>query len=111
MGETPLGPVWAPCRAVRAETGPDRAGFGYGTLPRHPGCGEKACCGCRRHSCPDGQVALTVVAYQPPGRPGPAPAAPAAWYARVVGPLPRLFQRCYARRCGRSLRAVFASRP
>ncbi|MFC7307457.1 DUF1990 family protein [Streptomyces monticola] len=92
-----LGPVRAPCRVVWAELGPDTAGFAYGTLPGHPERGEEAFLVTLAES---GQVALTITAFS----------RPAAWYTGLVPPLTRALQRAYARRCGRSLRAVLASR-
>jgi len=43
--DVPLAPavhVIATCRVVWAVDGPDRVGFGYGTLPVHPASGEEA---------------------------------------------------------------------
>ncbi|CAM5448485.1 hypothetical protein SANTM175S_08391 [Streptomyces antimycoticus] len=43
---------------------------------------------------PDGSVVLTVTAFSRPD----------SWLCRAGGPLVPLFQRAYARRCGRVLR-------
>ncbi|GHH40792.1 uncharacterized protein (UPF0548 family) [Streptomyces candidus] len=69
-----------------------RAGFGYGTLPGHPECGEEVFLVETDQA--DGSVWLTVRAFS----------RPVAWYARAAGPLVPLFQAAYARRCGRVLR-------
>jgi uncharacterized protein (UPF0548 family) len=83
----------APCEVVWAEDGPDRAGFGYGTLAGHPECGEE---GFLVELDGDGAVWFTVTAFSRPAR----------WYTRAAGPLVPLFQRLYARRCGRVLRRL-----
>jgi uncharacterized protein (UPF0548 family) len=83
----------APCRVVWALREPDRAGFAYGTLPGHPECGEEAFLVERL---PDGSVWLTVTAFS----------RAASWYTRAAGPLTRVGQHAYARRCGRVLRRL-----
>ena len=96
LGVGPLG-LTAPCEVVWAVDGPDRAGFGYGTLAGHPECGEE---GFLVELHPDGAVWLAVTAFSRPSR----------WYTRAAGPLVPVFQRLYARRCGRVLRRL-ANRP
>jgi uncharacterized protein (UPF0548 family) len=97
-----LGPlrVEAPCRVVWAVRGERRTGFAYGTLPGHPERGEEAFV--VEWDGPGGGdgVRLTVVAFS----------RPVSRYARLAGPLVPLFQRAYARRCGRVLRRVAARR-
>lgn len=88
--------VHGPCRVVWAQDGDDRAGFGYGTLPGHPERGEEAFVVDRAA---DGSVWLTVTAFS----------RPAVWWTRAAGPLIPVFQRAYARRCGRVLRRLARS--
>ncbi|MEU8827100.1 DUF1990 domain-containing protein [Streptomyces sp. NPDC048636] len=85
----------APCEVVWTVADGTRTGFGYGTLPGHPECGEESFV-VRRES--DDSVVLTVTAFS----------RPATWYTRMAGPLVPLFQRAYARRCGRVLRRLAA---
>ncbi|WP_250304945.1 DUF1990 domain-containing protein [Streptomyces sp. NBC_01387] len=85
----------APCRVVWTAQEPRRVGFAYGTLPGHPECGEEAFVVERRD---DGVVWLTVSAFSRPD----------AWWARAAGSLVPVFQRAYARRCGRVLRRLAA---
>jgi uncharacterized protein (UPF0548 family) len=94
--ELGIGPVRlvAPCRVVWTVDDDGRAGFGYGTLPGHPECGEEAFV-VRRD--PDG-VWFTVTAFSRPAR----------WYTRAAGPIVPLFQRAYAHRLGRALRRLRA---
>jgi uncharacterized protein (UPF0548 family) len=84
-------PITAPCRVVWTVDEPDRVGFGYGTLPGHPVCGEEA----------------FVVTRDDPGTSDSADAVwatilafsrPATWYARLGGPAGRLVQRWITRR-------------
>lgn len=93
LGVGPL-TLTAPCAVVWAEDGPDRAGFGYGTLPGHPECGEEAFLVELDRA--DGAVWFTVTAFS----------RPAVRYVRALGPLVPVFQRLYARRCGRVLRRL-----
>lgn len=86
----------APCLVVWAETGDRRAGFGYGTLPGHPECGEEAFI-VERDDIDD--VWLTVIAFSRPG----------SRSTRLAGPLGPVFQRMYARRCGAVLRRLVSS--
>jgi uncharacterized protein (UPF0548 family) len=92
LGVGPLR-VHAPCRLVWTEDGPRRTGWAYGTLPGHPVRGEEAFLVVRHE---DGTVRLEVRAFS----------RPEAWYTVAAGPLLPLFQRSYARRCGRVLRRL-----
>lgn len=83
----------APCRVVWTEYGPQRAGFAYGTLPRHPECGEESFV---VDLADDGTVSFTVMAFS----------RPACWYSRLAGPLVPVAQLWYARRLGRTLRRI-----
>ncbi|MEU7134095.1 DUF1990 domain-containing protein [Streptomyces sp. NPDC046261] len=84
--------VSGPCEVVWAVREERRAGFGYGTLPGHPECGEEAFVVTLEEA--TGDVRLTVLAFSRPTR----------WFTRAVGPLVPLVQRAYARECGRALR-------
>jgi uncharacterized protein (UPF0548 family) len=95
LGIGPLRLV-APCQVVWAESGERRAGFGYGTLPGHPECGEEAFIVERDDN---DEVWLTVIAFSRPAR----------WPVRLAGPLGPIFQRLYARRCGTVLRRLVGS--
>lgn len=83
----------APCRVVWAEYGPDRIGFAYGTLARHPERGEESFVA---ELSDDGTVSFTVMAFSRPAR----------WYTRLAGPLVPVAQRWYARRLGNTLRRI-----
>lgn len=83
----------APCLVVWAEYGPERIGFGYGTLARHPERGEESFVA---ELADDGTVFFTVMAFSRPAR----------WYTRLAGPLVPVVQRWYARRLGRTLRRI-----
>lgn len=83
----------APCRVVWAEYGRERIGFAYGTLARHPECGEECFV---VEITQDGTVLFTVMAFSRPVR----------WYTRLAGPLVPVVQRWYARRLGRTLRRI-----
>lgn len=85
--------VYAPCAVVWAAAEERRAGWGYGTLPGHPVRGEEAFLVGQDD---DGGVWLDVLAFS----------RPAAWWARAAGPLLPVFQRWYARWCGRVLRRL-----
>ncbi|MEE4543926.1 DUF1990 domain-containing protein [Streptomyces sp. V4-01] len=91
-----LGPVRAPCEVVWAVRESNRAGFGYGTLPGHPECGEEAFILERR---PDGSVDFTVLAVS----------RPSAWYLKAAGPCGRAAQRVVAGRYGATLRRLARS--
>lgn len=83
----------APCRVVWAVAGKRRSGWAYGTLPGHPVRGEEAFVVTRDE---EDTVWLDVLAFsRPVGRP-----------AVAAGPLLPVFQRWYARRCGRVLRRL-----
>jgi uncharacterized protein (UPF0548 family) len=92
LGGVPLG-VTAPCRVVWTAEEPTRLGFGYGSLPGHPECGEEAFL---VELAPDGQVWFTVTAFSRPAR----------WFTRAAGPLIPPFQHLYARRCAHVLRRL-----
>lgn len=83
----------APCRVVWTVEEPSRTGWGYGTLPGHPVRGEEAFVVVREE---DGRVRLDVLAFS----------RPAVWFTVAPGPLLPVFQRWYARRCGRVLRRL-----
>lgn len=88
-----LGPLRAPCEVVWAVEEPDRAGFGYGTLPGHPERGEESFV-VERDT--EGRVWFSVTAFS----------RPAAWYAKLGGPVVPVFQNLYARRLGATLRRI-----
>jgi uncharacterized protein (UPF0548 family) len=71
-----------PCRIVWAVEGPDRTGFGYGTLPGHVESGEEGFLIERRGD----DVYAVVRAY----------ARPASWLTRLGGPLTWQAQRVAA---------------
>jgi uncharacterized protein (UPF0548 family) len=83
----------APCRVVWTLEEEGRSGWAYGTLPGHPVRGEEAFTVCQDE---DGTVRLEVLAFS----------RPATWPTRAAGPLLPVFQRWYARRCGRVLRRL-----
>lgn len=95
LGVGPLQLV-APCEVIWAVDEPDRAGFGYGTLPGHPERGEESFLVSRDAK---GRVWFTVTAFSRPDR----------WYARAAGPVGVLFQQLYARRCAATLRDLCAA--
>jgi uncharacterized protein (UPF0548 family) len=97
LGVGPLG-LAAPCEVVWAVDGPDRAGFGYGTLAGHPESGEEGFL-VELHG--DGEVWLAVAAFSRPAR----------WYTRAAGPLVPAFQKLYVRRCGQVLRRLAQQPP
>jgi uncharacterized protein (UPF0548 family) len=92
LGPGPLR-VRAPCRVVSVVRESGRTGFAYGTLPGHPERGEEAFLVELRG---DGSVWLTVSAFS---------VAEHRW-VRLLGPLARLGQRVYAKRCGTVLRQL-----
>ncbi|MGW1027509.1 DUF1990 family protein [Streptomyces sp. NPDC002577] len=92
-----LGWIEAPCRVVWTVEEENLAGFAYGTLAGHPECGEEAFLVERTA---DGAVWLTVTAFS----------RPVKWWVRAGGPLVRVLQRAYARRCGAVLRHICRSR-
>jgi uncharacterized protein (UPF0548 family) len=77
-----LGPVPIPCRVVWAVEGPQRTGFGYGTLAGHPEAGEEGFLVERRGD----DVVGVIRAYS----------RPATRLARLGGPLTRVLQRLTA---------------
>jgi uncharacterized protein (UPF0548 family) len=79
LGAGPLR-ITAPCRVVYAIDEPDRRGFGYGTLPGHPECGEEAFI-IERHA--DDTVSFTITAFS----------RPASRLAKLAGPAGRAIQR------------------
>lgn len=83
----------APCRVVWTVEEERRAGWAYGTLPGHPVQGEEAFVVVQDE---DGTVRLEVLAFS----------LPSTWYTAAAGPLLPVFQRWYARRCGRFLRRL-----
>ncbi|WP_314173657.1 DUF1990 family protein [Streptomyces winkii] len=83
----------APCRVVWTLDRPRRTGWAYGTLPGHPVRGEEAFVVVQDE---DGSVRLEVLAFS----------RPAAWFTVAAGPVLPVFQRWYARRCGRVLRRL-----
>jgi uncharacterized protein (UPF0548 family) len=88
-----LGPFTVPNEVVYAYDEPDRAGFGYGTLPGHQERGEEAFLVDRDA---DGRVWFRVVAFSRPAR----------WPTIVAGPIAVLAQHGFARLCGRALRRI-----
>jgi uncharacterized protein (UPF0548 family) len=91
-----IGPFTVPCEVVYTVEEPNRAGFGYGTLPGHQESGEEAFLVER-----DAQdrVWFRMIAFSRPAR----------WPALLGGPLTLIFQRLYARNCGRALKRLCAS--
>jgi uncharacterized protein (UPF0548 family) len=86
-----LGPLTVPCEVVWILQDPDRAGFGYGTLPGHQARGEESFTVERD---PDGRVWFETTSFSVPDR----------LPMRLLGPLARVAQQAYARLCGRALR-------
>jgi uncharacterized protein (UPF0548 family) len=85
-----LGPFTVPCEIVYVLDEPNRAGFGYGTLPGHMESGEEAFV-VERDS--DDRVWFRVTAFSRPAR----------WPTMLAGPLTILIQRGYAALLGRTL--------
>ncbi|HWM36233.1 MAG TPA: DUF1990 domain-containing protein [Streptomyces sp.] len=88
----------APCRVVWTVAEGRRAGWAYGTLPGHPVRGEEAFVVSQEE---DGTVWLDVLAFS----------RPVTWPTVAAGPLLPVFQRWYARRCGRVLRRLVREAP
>ncbi|WP_456823352.1 YndJ family transporter [Cellulomonas sp. P5_E12] len=93
-----IGPVAlsVPCEVVWIERGPDRVGFGYGTLPGHPFRGEEAFTVDRDEA---GDLWFVATAFSVPDR----------WWVRLAGPLTVVAQRLYLRvlaRGGRRLAGI-----
>jgi uncharacterized protein (UPF0548 family) len=91
----PWGPfaVTGACRIVTIVAEPRRSGFAYGTLPRHPECGEESFL---VEWDVQGQVVMTVHAWS----------RPAAWFTRLAGPYGRGIQKRVAKRLLRAARRV-----
>lgn len=83
----------APCQVVWTVAEEGRVGYGYGTLTGHPFAGEESFVVSRAG---DGRVWLTVTSFSRPVR----------WYLRAAGPVTRLLQQVFARRCARALRRL-----
>ncbi|MFC8224887.1 DUF1990 family protein [Streptomyces sp. NPDC057287] len=88
--------ITAPCEIVWTAYERDRTGFAYGTRPGHPERGEESFV---VELAEDGTVWFTVTAFS----------RPAAWYARLAGPLAPMAQRWYARRLATVLRRTAAA--
>ncbi|MFE4689630.1 DUF1990 family protein [Streptomyces sp. NPDC056749] len=88
--------IGAPCEIVWTAYESDRTGFAYGTLARHPECGEESFV---VELADDETVWFTVTAFS----------RPACWYARLAGPLVPLAQHWYARRLGKVLRRIVST--
>ncbi len=86
-----LGFLRAPCRVVYVLDEPDLRGFGYGTLPGHPECGEERFA--VRHDPVTDAVFAEVCAFS----------RPATWWGSAGRPVVSLAQRVIAQRY---LRAV-----
>ena len=76
----------APCRVVYVLDEPHLRGFGYGTLPGHPECGEERFV--VRHDPATGAVFSEVVSFS----------RPATWWGRAGKPVLRVAQRLIGRR-------------
>jgi uncharacterized protein (UPF0548 family) len=87
------GPLLEPCQVVWALDGPDRAGFGYGTLPGHQASGEEAFEVVRDA---DGRVWFCVTSFSRPAR----------TLMRLGGPFAVLAQHLYARLLGWTLKRL-----
>jgi uncharacterized protein (UPF0548 family) len=87
------GPLRVPCEIVWTIEEPDRAGWGYGTLPGHQASGEEAFEVVRKGN---NRVWFTVTAYSRPAR----------LPMRAAGPAAVLLQQAYARLCGRALKRL-----
>jgi uncharacterized protein (UPF0548 family) len=90
-----LGPLSVPCEVVYTVQEPNQTGFGYGTLPGHLERGEESFL-VERDA--DGRVWFRVTAFSLPAR----------WPAVLAGPVAEIFQRLYARICGRALKRLSA---
>jgi uncharacterized protein (UPF0548 family) len=75
----------ARCRVVWAVEEPDRAGFGYGTLPGHPASGEESFLAVLAA---DGRVYLELFAYSRPSN----------WFYRAGAPVTVAVQKFVTRR-------------
>ncbi|MCZ3389115.1 MAG: DUF1990 domain-containing protein [Actinomycetia bacterium] len=77
--------ITAECRVVAVVDEPRQSGFAYGTLARHPECGEEAFLVNWRE---DDAVVGSVAAFSQPAR----------WYTKAGGPVTRAMQAVAARR-------------
>lgn len=93
-----LGPLRAPCEVVWTSATDRLTGFGYGTLPGHPECGEEAFL--VEHDAAD-RVWFRVVAYS----------RPATLLTRLGGPATVIMQHLYARVLGSTLRRLGTVKP
>ena len=93
-----LGPFTVPCQVVYAYDEPNRAGFGYGTLPGHQERGEEAFVVERDDR---DRVWFTVTAFSKPAR----------WTSIVAGPAAVLAQHAFARLLGRTLARICTVKP
>lgn len=84
LGVGPLA-LRIPCRVIYVIDEPERSGFAYGTLPRHPESGEELFL-LQRHE--DGQIAFTITAFS----------KAASLPARFGGPATRWLQKTMTRR-------------
>ncbi|SNT31880.1 Uncharacterized protein, UPF0548 family [Asanoa hainanensis] len=91
-----IGPLPAPCRVVWVVDEPNKAGWGYGTLPGHPARGEESFVVSQGE---DGVTWFEVTAFS----------VPAGFLMKAAGPGARLFQRTYAAWCARALRRLVKS--
>lgn len=93
---TMAGLLRIPCEVVWVLDDDRRGGFGYGTLPGHPASGEESFVAeLDDHD----DVWFTVTAFS----------RPAAWYARLGGPLTRAAQAVATRRYVTAARRLAAS--
>jgi uncharacterized protein (UPF0548 family) len=88
-----LGPFTVPCQVVYVLDSPERAGFGYGSLPGHQERGEEAF---TVEMDPQGGVWFRVTAFS----------RPATWITVVAGPIAVAAQHAFARLLGRTLRRI-----
>lgn len=86
-----LGFLPAPCRVVYVVDEPDIRGFGYGTLPGHPECGEERFV--VRRDPATSAVFAEVSAFS----------RPATWWSKAGGPVVKVGQRIIARRYVRAV--------
>jgi uncharacterized protein (UPF0548 family) len=93
-----VGPLRVPCEIVWTVRDEVRTGWGYGTLPGHQASGEEAFVVERDDQ---DRVWFRVTAFSRPAR----------WAMRLGGPLAVVFQRAYARLCGRALKRLCTVKP
>lgn len=87
--------VTAICKVVAIVAEGDSVGFAYGTLPKHPECGEESFVVSMRE---DDSVVLTVRAVS----------KPAVWFTKIAGPLGHAVQK---RATTNTSRLLSGSRP